>query len=986
MIIYINGLTEFKFYVRSYAESSYDYVVVSNLDCNLSSGTTSGTNVKLTTSSKQNSGTTIGSYQLVEFTNIDGGQHFITVMYRKDSGVNSGTDQGYVLIPKIAEPAPAAHSYLTVTYQPLETSADTVFYSSNFDATQLVSMEIDGVNNPLFPTSKRFTSTGTTCTVRYGFHENLTNCAHLFEDAKCITYVDATEWDTSKVTDMSYMFANNTATTVQSMTISAGLWNVSKVTNMSHMFYGKTILNTDFSAWANQVTAVTDTSHMFANATPTTSSSVDYTFGAWDLRSIEDMSYMFLEFSSKSTDLKTWNVSNAKNMEGMFKGSISCKTEVLDLSGWDTRKVTNMSYMFYGLKYLKTITGLDTWNTSGVTNMSYMFSDNKALTTFNVTNWNTQNVKNMAYMFQGLVSATTSVDLTNWNTSNVEDMNHMFSSSTKLTSIGTINNWNVAKVKDMSYLLAAVPQLASQIDISNWETSSVENIEFLFSRLNYTDLSFVIDKWDLSKVTKIAGLFNGCTGLTNVGSFATKFASKYDTTKLQSLRSLFSECSKLTSVGDFSLWSTPLVTDYSYMFNNCSGLTSIGSIQNLTLSPSGNYTPVTNIEFMLNNCKNLDDVGHIGNWDGSQNTKAAYAFANCYKFTNLGKFTNWHTSGTLTSIAHMFENCPAVSNHLLGDLTNWKTSAVTDMSYFICCNVDLALEDGVAYNAEYNCHGIGDIGQWDTRNVTNMAYMLAGHTGFNNKTTFEAGDPPLISTFANWNTAKVTNMAGLFMSDMLLFTPATGEPELASNGIPALFNSLSAWTTSAVTDMSYMFYATLYHAPSASTSYFDVFKNWNVKKVTNMAYMFKGCHGMNFKQPFYHWTSQLSGVTSMHGMFMNMSPMEDNENTNEINITLTNFANKTTDLGSLCEGREALTSATVILGKGTTADTQVTNIADMFTGCKNLTSIKMDIPINADNAKTITGVASSGTFYYPSGKQSLYAAIRPGGWTMVQMS
>lgn len=180
MRIYINGLTEFKFYVRSYAESSFDYVVVSNLDCNLSSGTTSGTNVKLTTSSKQNSGITIESYQLAEFTNIDGGEHFITVMYRKDSSTSSNDDRGYLIIPKIAEPAPEAHSYLTVTYQPMVTSADTVFYSSNFDATQLVSMEIDGVNAPLLPTSKRFTSTGTTCTVRYGFHENLTSCAHFF--------------------------------------------------------------------------------------------------------------------------------------------------------------------------------------------------------------------------------------------------------------------------------------------------------------------------------------------------------------------------------------------------------------------------------------------------------------------------------------------------------------------------------------------------------------------------------------------------------------------------------------------------------------------------------------------------------------------------------------------------------------------------------------------------------------------------------------
>ena len=100
MYIDIVGYTNFKFYVRSYAESSYDYVVVSNLDCTLNSGTTSGTNVKMTTTSRQNSGTAIGSYTLVEFTGIDGNAHRITVMYRKDGSGDNGTDQGYVLIPK----------------------------------------------------------------------------------------------------------------------------------------------------------------------------------------------------------------------------------------------------------------------------------------------------------------------------------------------------------------------------------------------------------------------------------------------------------------------------------------------------------------------------------------------------------------------------------------------------------------------------------------------------------------------------------------------------------------------------------------------------------------------------------------------------------------------------------------------------------------------------------------------------------------------
>ena len=100
MYIDINGYKTFKFYVRSYAEGSYDYVVVSNLDATLTNTTTTGANVKMTTSSKQTNGTAISNYQLVEFTGIDDKEHRISVMYRKDGSTSSNDDRGYVLIPK----------------------------------------------------------------------------------------------------------------------------------------------------------------------------------------------------------------------------------------------------------------------------------------------------------------------------------------------------------------------------------------------------------------------------------------------------------------------------------------------------------------------------------------------------------------------------------------------------------------------------------------------------------------------------------------------------------------------------------------------------------------------------------------------------------------------------------------------------------------------------------------------------------------------
>ena len=100
MYIDISGYDNFKLYVRSYAESNFDFVVVSNLDCTLTQSTVDGSNVKMTTKGNQKSGTSISNYSLVEFTGIGGGDHRITVMYRKDGSENNGSDKGYVLIPK----------------------------------------------------------------------------------------------------------------------------------------------------------------------------------------------------------------------------------------------------------------------------------------------------------------------------------------------------------------------------------------------------------------------------------------------------------------------------------------------------------------------------------------------------------------------------------------------------------------------------------------------------------------------------------------------------------------------------------------------------------------------------------------------------------------------------------------------------------------------------------------------------------------------
>ena len=103
MYIDIEGYENFKFYIRSYGESNYDYVMVSQLDTTITSGSSysNTTLVKAYTRGKSTSGTAISNYTLVEFTEIPEGKHRITVLYRKDSSSHSGDDRGYVLIPKV---------------------------------------------------------------------------------------------------------------------------------------------------------------------------------------------------------------------------------------------------------------------------------------------------------------------------------------------------------------------------------------------------------------------------------------------------------------------------------------------------------------------------------------------------------------------------------------------------------------------------------------------------------------------------------------------------------------------------------------------------------------------------------------------------------------------------------------------------------------------------------------------------------------------
>ena len=151
MYITINDCSSFKMYIRSYAESNFDYVMVSQLDKTITGSTSySDTSlIKAHTRGNQQSGTELSSYTLVGFTGITSGEHTITVVYRKDSSAHSGDDRGYVLIPYKQEGVQEGGDVnIDTTYSIMYTSSDleivTPYDTSAFGANITGNYYIEG--------------------------------------------------------------------------------------------------------------------------------------------------------------------------------------------------------------------------------------------------------------------------------------------------------------------------------------------------------------------------------------------------------------------------------------------------------------------------------------------------------------------------------------------------------------------------------------------------------------------------------------------------------------------------------------------------------------------------------------------------------------------------------------------------------------------------------------------------------------------------
>ena len=605
---------------------------------------------------------------------------------------------------------------------------------------------------------------------------NVENMSHMFENATFLNDTpipDLSNWDTRKVTDMSYMFAKVSG----NQSIGTIMWTMNgfvtkSVTNMSHMFDGSTFNGLSLCLFDTH--KVTDMSYMFANIVNPEDGgktvSVDVNNKYWSTQNanttnmflnsmakifpketcdeyFENSSYnMMPTFSSKEDVDKTvititypegcgstYTCTYKKNNESptevtsktvnvtftetgtliaTVKGSTNEVSNVYNVDVIPTLKSWSSSSTsdFHSQKYKRTINSVEildninipedaveSWDVSeqqdgsamawviddsenegyyklyiggngGVrtnTNSSYIFYAFENVKYVDIIKLDTSNVTNMSSMFSGC-SSLTELDVSSFDTSNVTDMSSMFGNCSSLTTLD-LSNFDTSSVTNMDTMFYNCSRLTS-LDVSNFNTSNVTNMYYMFfgcSRLTSLDVS----NFDTSSVTDMRSMFYNCSRLTSLD------VSSFDTSNVTDMWSMFDGCSSLTEL-DVSSFATSNVTDMRSMFYNCSRLTTL-DVSNFDTSN------VTDMSSMFDNCSSLTELD-VSSFDTSNVTDMSSMFSGCSRLTSLD-VSNFNTSN-VTNMNYMFAYANNLNTIYVGP--NWTISNANTTNMFVNCGTD----------------------------------------------------------------------------------------------------------------------------------------------------------------------------------------------------------------------------------------------------------------------------------------------------------
>ena len=270
-----------------------------------------------------------------------------------------------------------------------------------------------------------------------------------------------------------------------------------------------------------------------------------------------------------------------------------------------------------------------------------------------------------------------------------------------------------------------------------------------------------------------------------------------------------------------------------------------GTIVHIVFDKSFSTYKPTSLSYFFNRLTKLETITGLEYLNTEKVTDMSYMFYNCVALTSLD-VTKFNTAN-VKNMGNMFYSCSALTSL---DVTKFNTENVANMSYMF-----------------YSCSSLKslDVTHFNTANVKNMTSMFSGCSSL---TSLDV---------THFNTANVTNMISMFsVCSKLTSLNVTNFNTANVKSMSHMFNSCSALTslditnfnTENVTNMSYMF-----NSCSSLTSLY--LTNFNTEKVTNMSSMFLACQALTTIYASSKFVTPQ--VSNSSGMFYNCRKLKGEE-------------------------------------------------------------------------------------------------------------
>ena len=363
---------------------------------------------------------------------------------------------------------------------------------------------------------------------------HITNMASMFEGCY-IKEVDLGRIHTGELTDVKSMFKGTGY--IEKITLPQ-VFNTSKVTDFSYMFAELPNLTEINNIDKLDTTSALDMNHMFVSfGVP-----IDTITPLLKATHVTDLSYMFYDARIRNTVTFSplFDTSHVTTMESMFEGS---SPYPVDLSNFSLASAVNMSKMFKAIGTneegkecvggtspgpSEVIWPATTQYTPALTTLKSLFHGNCSITKIKPPKITAPNLKDTSFAFSGL-GEITEIDLTGFDTSAVENMQAMFSgnSSGFMKDQHIKISLNTSNVKNMSKLF--FDTYVSYLDLSDLD---VHNVTDFSSTFDYTWLyELDLTNWNTSSATDMSYMFSGSTWITKIyasDSFVTTNVTKYN--------------------------------------------------------------------------------------------------------------------------------------------------------------------------------------------------------------------------------------------------------------------------------------------------------------------------------------------------------------------------------------------------------------------------------------------------------------------------